>query len=242
MDDHDDGLARLLVQAADQLHRLVAGADVEVGGGLVEHDEVGVLRQRHGDERSLALAARQPPQLLRPEPRDARKLEGALHVLAILARELPLMRLVRIAPACYERLHRHRRRAAGLGQHGHATGARLRLERQRGHPADAHLPRLRPQQAVDEFDHRGLPAAVRADDAGHRPMRKHRGKPPDERFLAVGERHLAKLDGRNTGLRDLCGRGAEGREVRREFPRGDLLRGAATSRTAQRAVRASRTV
>ena len=73
-------------------------------------------------------------------------------------------------------------------------------------------------------------------------MRKHRGKPPDERFLAVGERHLAKLDGRNTGLRDLCGRGAEGREVRREFPRGDLLRGAATSRTAQRAVRASRTV
>ena len=55
MDDHDDGLARLLVQAADQLHRLVAGADVEVGGGLVEHDTARLHGQDTGDGHPLFL-------------------------------------------------------------------------------------------------------------------------------------------------------------------------------------------
>ncbi len=67
-------------------------------------------------------------------------------------------------------------------------------------------PHLRAQQAVDdEFDHRGLPAAVRADDARHRAA----GKRGAQRFLASmkldgrplpsrgprGERHVAHLDG-----------------------------------------------
>ena len=57
VDDHGDGLALATVQVAHEGHEVVAGADVQIGGGLVKHDEVGVLGERAGQMRPLALAA-----------------------------------------------------------------------------------------------------------------------------------------------------------------------------------------
>lgn len=57
VDDHGDGLALAAVQVAHEGHEVVAGADIQIGGGLVQHDEVGVLGERAGQMRPLALAA-----------------------------------------------------------------------------------------------------------------------------------------------------------------------------------------
>ena len=54
--DHDDRLAGV-VELAEHLHDLVAGLGVEVAGGLVGQDDVGVVDQRAGDRDALLLAA-----------------------------------------------------------------------------------------------------------------------------------------------------------------------------------------
>ena len=58
MDDHSNGLALAAVQVAHEGHEVVAGADIQIGGGLVQHDEVGVLGECAGHMGTLTLAAR----------------------------------------------------------------------------------------------------------------------------------------------------------------------------------------
>ena len=53
---HDDGLARL-VEAFEHLHDLGRGHAVEVTGGLVGQDDVGVVDQAAGDRHALLLTA-----------------------------------------------------------------------------------------------------------------------------------------------------------------------------------------
>ena len=57
MDHRDDGFAMFLFERAHQLHYLVARGHVEKRGRLVEEHKGCVLRQDHGDEGALPLAA-----------------------------------------------------------------------------------------------------------------------------------------------------------------------------------------
>ena len=57
--DQDDRDAALAVEPLQDLHDLDAGAAVEVAGGLVGEEQLGVVDQRAGDRDALLLAARE---------------------------------------------------------------------------------------------------------------------------------------------------------------------------------------
>ena len=57
-DEHDRAAARA-VEVDEQVEHLDLVGEVEVGGRLVEQQQVGALGQRHGDPHALALAAGQ---------------------------------------------------------------------------------------------------------------------------------------------------------------------------------------
>ena len=59
VEDDDDGAVEVVGGPAQQSHRRRRVAHVEVVERLVEEDEVGVLREDHGDVGPLALTARQ---------------------------------------------------------------------------------------------------------------------------------------------------------------------------------------
>ena len=59
MQHQNDRLAQFVAEAADGAHHVGGVVDVQVVGGLVQQDVFGVLRDDHGDQRTLALSARQ---------------------------------------------------------------------------------------------------------------------------------------------------------------------------------------
>ena len=56
--DQQDGRVNAAAQLFDQIEDLGLDRGVEPGGGLVEHQQVRVHGQRHGDDHTLLLAAR----------------------------------------------------------------------------------------------------------------------------------------------------------------------------------------
>src|SRR5690606_39719382 len=54
---HDDGGAAVAVEIGEQVEDLDLVADVQEGGRFVQQEDVGLLRQSHGDPDALALAA-----------------------------------------------------------------------------------------------------------------------------------------------------------------------------------------
>ena len=57
MEDQNHRLSQLIAEAADDFHHVGGVIDVQVVGGLVQKDELGVLGDDHGDIGPLALAA-----------------------------------------------------------------------------------------------------------------------------------------------------------------------------------------
>ena len=109
VDDHGDGLALATVQVAHEGHEVVAGADVQIGGGLVKHDEVGVLGERAGQMRPLALAAGELVQVVAAKARDAGPFHSGLHGRAIVRAEASSPGQVGMAAAGHQGLHSHGR-------------------------------------------------------------------------------------------------------------------------------------
>ncbi len=96
----DHGMAVFAVEHREQIEQLHLVGDVEVGGGLVEQEQRGLLRQHHGHPDALALAARelvdQPAGQLAHTGETHRVADGRL----VADRPLPQQLLVRKAAAC----------------------------------------------------------------------------------------------------------------------------------------------
>ena len=58
---HDQRPAALPPQAAEDLQHPVAGGGVEAGGGLVEHEQLGIAHQGEGEQHQAALASGELP-------------------------------------------------------------------------------------------------------------------------------------------------------------------------------------
>ena len=196
VDDHSNGLALAAVQVAHEGHEVVAGADIQIGGGLVQHDEVGVLGECAGHMGTLTLAARKLVQVMIAEDRDPGPFHGGFHGRAIGRPESAAPPQVRMAAAGHQSLHGHGRHAGGLGQHGHQMRPFARGQLTRVVAGHFHPPRHRAQKAGGQLHQRRFPAAVGTDDARHRAGGDGGGKPFHEGGTRlVGERDALVADG-----------------------------------------------
>ena len=196
MDDHGDGLALASVQVAHEGHEVVAGADIQIGGGLVQHDEVGVLGERSGQMHSLALAAGKLAQVVIAEGLDAGPLHGVFHDPAVVGAEAAAPAHVRLPPAGHQGLHSHGRHARTLSQHRHQPRPLAGSKCARVAAGHVNASRRRAQKARGQLHQRRFPAAVGADNARHRARGDDRGKPLHEgNARLVGERDVLVADG-----------------------------------------------
>ena len=129
MQYENDGAALLLVEAGDQLEAIELVGHVEMVDRLVETDDVGLLRQHHGDPGALQLAARERADAAMAQGLDA----GAGHGggdRRVVARTPGLEHgLMRVAPQAHQLLHRHvLRRAGALRQEADAAAQLLAVE------------------------------------------------------------------------------------------------------------------
>ena len=69
--DHDDALAVFAIQDLQQMQHLVGGFAVQIAGGLVAHQKLGIRDQRARDGDALRLAAGELPGLVLGAIRDA---------------------------------------------------------------------------------------------------------------------------------------------------------------------------
>ena len=93
---HDDGGPLHAVEVGQKIQHLDLVADVEKGGGFVEQQDIGLLRQRHGDPDALALPAGQFVDRALGQIRGAGRLKRRGHRLVVLhapAAEKPLVRM-----------------------------------------------------------------------------------------------------------------------------------------------------
>jgi hypothetical protein len=138
---------------------------VQVGGGLVEQEERGVLSEGERDPGALALA---PGQLVHdplPQRRQFGAVDGGVDGDLVGAAPAAEQALVREPAAAHQRLHRHPgRRDRRLRQQAQLAGDLP------GRPAvdvgavEEDGPRARRQQPRQAAQQRRLAAGVRADD------------------------------------------------------------------------------
>jgi hypothetical protein len=217
--DEQDGGAELLAQTVDEVEDLGLDRRVEARGRLVEDEQCGVLRQRHGDHHALLHAAR---ELVGVALHDAARI-GDLD----LGQHLPgaVLRLrvgragdrVRLSHLVADADRRVQRAAGVLIDHRDARGP---------HPADVlfahgqqvrardgdrpggHAPVAR-QVADDRERRRRLAAARLADEAvglalGDLEGHAAQDRPPDPAD-AVGDLEVLEIEGRRGGGRALHG-------------------------------------
>ena len=80
--DHDDRLVELAVELLEQLEDLAGAGAVEVAGGLVGDEQVGVGHDRPRDRHALLLAARELPGIVVLAALQADDPQRRQHVLA----------------------------------------------------------------------------------------------------------------------------------------------------------------
>ena len=158
-----DERAPLLVQPRAQVHDLELVGDVEERGRLVEQQQVGLLREGHGQPHPLALPAGELGDEPVAQVGDLGGVEGVGDRARVGGGPLPQQPLVRVAAAGDQvadgdRLGRDR----ALREQGEAPGDVLALQRRDGHAVEQHLPRARLERAAERAQQRRLAAAVRA--------------------------------------------------------------------------------
>ena len=171
MGDEDGGHARALLYAANLLAHFQAQAGVEVGKGLVEQKQAGVLHQRPGDGHALLLAAGELGGMAlhhRIHVDELGDIHGALEALG-------LGHLL------------HFQREADVLQHRHVRVERVILEHQadaalfRGHVGhvvvvEVDLAARDRQDARQHVEDGGLAAARRAEQGDQFPMLQRGGE------------------------------------------------------------------
>ena len=81
--NHNYGFA-LAVQLLHQIHNVQLMVDVQIGGGFVQHQELCVLSQCHGNEGSLSFAARQIAETLISQIRHSCRFHGVFDDFLVL--------------------------------------------------------------------------------------------------------------------------------------------------------------
>ena len=155
----DDRQAALPVEPAEQVRNLELVADIERRRRLVEQQDVGLLRERAGDDHALLFAARERGERAPLEPGLPRDLD--------IARTLELER-AEMRVAAHQRDLEHgvvEREVRFLGHDRDAPRAGARVHRRDRHAVDGHRARVRLQHSGQEAQERGLARPVGAEDA-----------------------------------------------------------------------------
>ena len=151
-------------------------ADVEPGCRLVQQHDRRFLRQHHGDPRPLTLSAGEGVHALLGEIGDARRQHRAVHRLVILFAPAGKQRLMRVAPARDQLLHRDVARRGGvLRQQTDASGHLFAGEALDLLPVEEHAAFSRRHQAAQGAQQGRFAAAVRADNRGEMAVRNGDG-------------------------------------------------------------------
>src|SRR5206468_2299674 len=164
--DEQDRHAALAVQAPQQRRRLRLVAQVEMRGGLVEHEEPRLLGQRPREQGALALAARELLERQRSQRERLRRRHGGARGGDVGGVLEEAARRVRVTAHQHELLDRERKGPRRLLRH-HRHLARQRPGREIAHgpSGEPDLAALRAQHAREQPQQRRLARAVGTDDA-----------------------------------------------------------------------------
>ena len=163
----DDGEAALPVEPAEQVRNFELVAHVERSRGLVEQQDVGLLRQRAGDDDALLLAARQRGELRRS--RAACRWPPAPRVRSP-RRAVPRARRRRgggSGPSARSRAWCSRRRGGFPGARPRSSGRAPPRHRRQVPAVERHRAGFRPQHAGQQTQQRRLARTVGAENADH---------------------------------------------------------------------------
>ncbi len=151
-------------------------ADVQPGRRLVQQHNGGLLRQHHRDPRPLSLSAREGIHALLSQIGDARCLHRALHDLVVLFAPAGKQRLVWVAPARDQLLHRDISRRGGvLRQQPDAPGHLFAGEALDLLSVEEYAALCRRHQAAQGAQQGRFAAAVRTDNRGEVAVRNGDG-------------------------------------------------------------------
>src|SRR5262245_59942812 len=176
--------------------------DVEVGGGLVEEEELGLLRERLGEEDPLALPRGEGRDVPLGEGERARRLERALdgpRVLRLLPIEPPAVG----KPADRDELPD----AEGEGalrlrrEEGHPPGEPARGHRREVVPLEEDPPPPKAQHPRQGAQERRLPRPVRAHDREPLAAADLEGHAPEDLHAVVAGADRARFEDRRHARR-----------------------------------------
>src|SRR5215218_6953108 len=155
--DHEDRASVAGVELGDQLQDGELVGEVEIGGGLVEQQQVGLLGERHRDPCALALPAGQlvdePPGEVAGGGGFERAREGGF----VFAAPAPQEPLVGVAALGDELAHGERLRGDRALRQDRQAARDLAGAQRRDRPAvEQHVARLGTQQAPERTQERGF--------------------------------------------------------------------------------------
>ncbi|OLT23670.1 hypothetical protein BJF81_09970 [Ornithinimicrobium sp. CNJ-824] len=167
MQHHHHRLAELVDRAAEQGHRVRRVLHVEVVQRLVQEQVVGVLRQHHAEEGTLALPAGKLVEVPVPEGPQVDPLQRLLGDAVTLRREPPLA--VGEAPETHQVDHgQPGGHVVVLPQHGQLPGHLVGRRPEHVEVADDHVAAVGGQHARDDRQQGRLPGAVGPHQRGER--------------------------------------------------------------------------
>ena len=192
MQHHHHGGAPLGVQLLHELQHVHLVGEVQEARRLVQHQDVGLLRQRHGDPHPLPLPAGE--RLHRPV--GQREGVGPLHRLGhggvVRPRCGAPRRAVRVPPAGDQLGHRQPRGHQGLlGQQPDGGGHLAGRDAVQVVTVEQHLPGGRAQQPHQAAQQGALPAPVGAHQGGDPAVGDLQRDAAHHVGTAVGERQVA---------------------------------------------------
>lgn len=168
VEHHHHGFAHA-VDLPHQLHHLEFLADVQIGGGLVQKQHLGVLGQGHGQVHPLPFPAGELGKFLFRKPGGAGGLHGPGDLFPVGLGQVPAKAQVGIAAVGHQLPCPNGGDVPGLGQDGRQAGKLLAAKLAQGLAIVEHLPPLEGQQPAGGSQQGGLAAAVGADERGDLP-------------------------------------------------------------------------
>src|SRR6266545_4675135 len=182
--DDENAQSLVPVETSQERHTLRLVAQVEMRGGLVEHEESRLLGERPREDDALALASGEAFERLARESLDP----GEGHGLSRDALVLPALEKARgsMREASHEDelLDGERKSLRDvLGHHGNPAGHGCASERRYALAADQDLPSRWTDHVGQESDHRGLSRRIGTDE-------------PEHFAGGDGKAQLAELEGR----------------------------------------------
>ena len=210
MQHHHQGDPPGTLQLAQDVQDLHLAGDVQVGGGLVQQQHLGLLGQGQGDPHALSLASGEIGHVAVHEIAQTGELERLGHGGVVLRAPAPEGPAVRVATARDQLPHAHPLRRHGvLRQEAHRLRKTGAVPAADVLPAHEHLSGGGGQLARARAEQRGLAAAVGAHE--------RRDAPRWERDVHVREHGCATVAGTQSAHGHLGRRRPDGPRGARRF-------------------------